>query len=231
MEWLIDNVSVPNASSHSGSDLLFATGVGTEARRAAKKQPRAFAIRLNELIVRNNRAWFGEDDIRLDALVIHGNGSQSAASDFYQPKTFSFPRIASGDSLPIDNPGLLLFFGRPLYFIDLFLLVSRDNPGSDSLAKLFTKGLPSQSIDKVFKPLIQLASSEITSNLIALSLQASMEVGNLAYRVIQSVTNNTIGLYRTSFLQAADNFGIGPHPDEGHLTIKDFSFRYEILLA
>jgi hypothetical protein len=99
MRWLIDKLS----DTHSRSDLLFATGLGTGTRRAARKTPRAFGIRLNELIARNNRAWFGADDVRLEALVIRGNDFQSAASNAYQPKTFFFSRIASGDSLLIDQ--------------------------------------------------------------------------------------------------------------------------------
>src|SRR6202158_3505189 len=189
---------------------------------------RSYAVRLNELIVHNNRTWFGEGNIRLDALVVQGSGSTSK-SDFYHPSTFSFPRVADGEALSVGQTGLLLYYGQPRYFLDLFLLVSRDIGNSDKLADLLTQNVTAKALDPAVTPILELATSAITSNAISLALQAAVTIGNVAYRAVQAVTSNTIGIYRTSFLQVADKFGAGKHPEVGYLDIKDLSFKYEIL--
>jgi hypothetical protein len=229
MEWFLDNITVAPDRLPTGQDLLGAVGISSATRRGGEKRPRAYAVRLKELIIHNNRAWFGEGDIRLDALIVHGNPSRAKTSDFYNPTTFSFPRVADGEALSIGEPGLLLFFGRPLYFLDVFMLVSRDRHKLDNLANLLSQHLSSKKFDHVVNPLLSLAASEITSNAISLALQAAVEIGDLAYQVVSAVADNTIGLYRTSFLQTADNFGLGKHPESGYLTVKDLSFKYEIL--
>jgi hypothetical protein len=231
MEWALDRIGPAAQQLPSGKDLLGAAGIDTVVRRSRKKSstPRTHAVRLNEVIVHNNRTWFGEGDIRLDALVVHGNGSDAKTADFYQPTTFSFPRVRDGEALPIGAPGLLLYYGQPTYFLDLFVLVSRDRGNSDTLAKLLEQKLSAQEMTPVVKPLLELATSAITASAITLALQAAVTIGNLAYGVVHAATSNTIGLYRTSFLQAADNFGAGPHPAAGYLTVKDLSFKYEIL--
>ncbi|MEH1869850.1 hypothetical protein [Nostoc sp.] len=54
-------------------------------------------------------------------------------------------------------------------------------------------------------------------------------LGNLAYQVLSKVTGDTIGLYRTSWLQYKDGFGIGRHPQAGSHKVRDLSFWYEII--
>jgi hypothetical protein len=228
MEWVVDHIDSGRDRLPKGQELLRAAGVTTQTHRGGKEQPRAYAVRLNELIIHNNRAWWGEGNIRLDALIVHGNASQSK-NDFYQPSTFSFPRVRDGEALPIGDPGLLLYFGRPLYFLDLFLLVSRDRTGIDNLATLLSKSLSSKGTAYVLEPLLGLAGAAITADAIALGLRTAADLGNLAYQVVRTVTDTTIGLYRTSFLQLADNFGIGTHPKSGYLQAKDLSFKFEVL--
>jgi hypothetical protein len=225
MDWALDKISL---AAPSDEGLL--TDVGVVVRRGGKKLPlRNYAIRLNELIIHNNRTWFGEGDIRLDSLVVQGNASQPNAADFYHPSTFSFPRVADGEALSIGQPALLLYYGQPRYFLDLFLLVSRDSGNADKLADLLAQKVTAQALDPAVKPILELATSAITSNAISLALQAAVTIGNVAYRAVQAITSNTIGVYRTSFLQLADNFGAGKHPEVGYLDVKDLSFKYEIL--
>jgi hypothetical protein len=228
VDWALDKIG-PNANSRPPNDgLLSAAGVDAVVRRGGTKL-RNYAVRLNEVIIHNNRTWFTEGDIRLDALVVHGNASDPKAADFYHPTTFSFPRVADGEALSIGQPGLLLYYGRPRYFLDLFLLVSRDRSNSDNLANLLAQSVTAKTLDPAVKPILSLATSAVTSNAIALALEAAVAVGNVAYRAIQAVTSSTIGLYRTSFLQRADNFGAGKHPEAGHLDVKDLSFKFEII--
>jgi hypothetical protein len=230
MEWFVDHIDSDRHHLSQGPELLRAAGITAQTRRGGKERPRAYAVRLNELIIHNNRAWWGEGNIRLDSLIVHGNSSRSN-NDFYHPNTFSFPRVRDGEALPIGDPGLLLYFGRPLYFLDLFLLVSRDRTGIDNLAALLSKTLSSKGAAVVLEPFLGLAGAAITADAIALGLQAAADLGNLAYQAVRTVTDATIGLYRTSFLQLADNFGIGTHPKSGYLKAKDLSFKFEVLLG
>jgi hypothetical protein len=131
--------------------------------------------------------------------------------------------------LSIGHPGLLLYYGQPRYFLDLFLLVSRDRGNSGKLADLLKENVTAKAMDPAVTPLLQLATSAITANAISLALQAAVTIGNVAYSAVQAATSNTIGIYRTSFLQVADKFGAGKHPENGYLDVKDLSFKYEIL--
>lgn len=230
MEWALDEIGLKPAPQSSEMNILAAVGADSFIRRGKKKPPvRSYAVRLNELIIHNNQTWFGEGDIRLDALVVQGNVLQPKAAEFYHPSTFSFPRVADGEALSIGQPGLLLYYGQPLYFLDLFLLVSRDRGNSDRLADLLTQNVTAKTLDPAAKPILELATSAITANMIGLALQAAVTIGNIAYRAVQAVTSNTIGVYRNSFLQTSDDFGAGKHPEAGYLDVKDLSFKYEIL--
>jgi hypothetical protein len=213
MDWALDKIGSPANGPSGGEDLLAAAGINTVVRRG---RVRSYAVRLTELIIHNNRTWFGEGDIRLDALVVQGSGSTSK-TDFYHPSTFSFPRVADGEALSIGQPGLLLYYGQPRYFLDIFLLVSRDRGNSDKLADLLAQNVTAKALDPAVTPLLQLATSAITSNAISLALQAAVTIGNVAYRAVQAVTSNTIGVYRVSY------------PQVGYLDVKDLSFKYEIL--
>jgi hypothetical protein len=225
MDWALDKIGSPANGSLVEGDLLAAAGISTVVRRG---RVRSYAVRLNELIIHNNRTWFGEGNIRLDALVVQGGGSQSK-SDFYHPSTFSFPRVADGEALSIGQPGLLLYYGQPRYFLDVFLLVSRDSGNTDKLADLLAQNITAKALDPAVTPILELVTSAITSSAISLALQAAVTIGNVAYCAVQAVTSNTIGVYRTSYLQVADKFGAGKHPEAGYLEVKDLSFKYEIL--
>jgi hypothetical protein len=225
MDWALDKIGSPANGSLAEGDLLAAAGISTVVRRG---RVRSYAVRLNELIIHDNRTWFGEGNIRLDALVVQGGGSQSK-SDFYHPSTFSFPRVADGEALSIGQPGLLLYYDQPRYFLDVFLLVSRDSGNTGKLADLLAQNVTAKALDPAVTPILELATSAITSSAISLALQAAVTIGNVAYRAVQAVTSNTIGVYRTSYLQVADKFGAGKHPEAGYLDVKDLSFKYEIL--
>jgi hypothetical protein len=56
-------------------------------------------------------------------------------------------------------------------------------------------------------------------------------LGDLAFKVVAQATSNSIGLYRGSWLQIRDGFGIGRHPEgQDAFRVKDMSFWYQILL-
>jgi hypothetical protein len=188
------------------------------------------AVRLKEVTIHDTRKWFGGADVRIDALVVHGHGQPGAAESFYAPQTFRFPNVRDGDRLPIDPTGMLVYYGRPLHFLDLFITASRDRKDSDDLATLLKEQLGSQELQAAFGTLLGLAVAAPQVAVVTAAIGAAALVGNFAYQVVRQATGATIGLYRGSFLQHRDGFGIGTHPDQGARRDQDLSLQYEIVL-
>ena len=66
---------------------------------------------------------------------------------------------------------------------------------------------------------------------IAAGIGASAALGDLAYRVIRALSDKTIGMYRGSFLQYRDRFGVGRHPAGGDKFVQnDLEFWFEVAL-
>jgi len=198
--------------------------------RASKAEMPQLAVRLRDIVIHNNKKWFGEADVRLDTLVVHGGGETDRTDSFYAPTTFRFGRIADGARLPIGESGLLIFLGNPLHFLDISITVSRDRKDSDDLAQLLSSRLHSADLQAATGTLLGLAIAAPQVATVVAAVGAAATVGEFAYQVLQKSTGATIGLYRTSWLQFRDNFGLGEHPtDGGSFTMNDLSFRYEIV--
>lgn len=202
-----------------------------EAMRGAQKVPN-LAIRVHDIIIHDTKKWFGEADIRMDALVIHGHGSKDKPESFYAPRTFRFSRVSNGDRLPIGDEGLLIYYGKPLHFLDIFITVSRDRGDSDDLSKLLPEQLQSTEVQGAIGALLGLATVAPPVAVVTSAVGAAATIGRFAYQVLRKATGSTIGLYRTSYLQYRDRFGISPrrHPETGKYRVKDLSFWYEIVI-
>jgi hypothetical protein len=185
------------------------------------------AVSLRDLTIHNNRKWFGEADVRLDALVVHGHGALGEPDSFYTPQTFRFARVADEDPLPIGESGLLFFYGRPLYFLDLFLTASRSREDSDDLSSYLQQGLGDPSLKDAFGDLASLVVAPHVAAVTA-AVQAAARLGEFAYQILRRVTGSTVGLFHTSWLEHRDGFGLGRHPEQGAFRVKDLSFAYEI---
>jgi hypothetical protein len=170
------------------------------------------ALRLKEMIIHDNRKRFGRAAIRVEALVVRGINPGSKRQEFYEPRTFRFERVKDGERLPIGDSGLLLFFGRPQHFLDFFLLVSRDRQDSAHLAELFKRNLKSDEIRHATAVLLGLAIAAPTVASVAAAVGAAAAMGSFAVKVLFNITGDTIGLYRSSYLQNSDSFGLGRHP-------------------
>ena len=222
--WLIEQV-VP-LDQHSSE--LLDSRLGRRARRGlAVLDAPTLAVSLRELTIHDNRKWFGEADVRLDALVVHGHGAVGEPDSFYTPHTFRFARVGDEDPLPIGESGLLFFYGRPLYFLDLFLTASRSREDSDDLSGYLAQGLGDPSLKDAFGDLAGLVVAPHVAAVTA-ALQAAARIGEFAYQVLRRVTGSTVGLFHTSWLEHRDGFGLGRHPEQGAFRVKDLSFAYEI---
>ena len=63
------------------------------------------AIFVKPLKVLDTRKWFGEAEIRMDAIVVQGG---KKADTLYHPKTFRFPRVKDGDDVATGENGLMI---------------------------------------------------------------------------------------------------------------------------
>src|SRR5262249_53059863 len=153
-----------------------------------------------DMIIHDNQKWFGsEADIRLDALVVHGYVEEGKPSGFYMPGTFRFARVADGDHLPIGKPGLLIFHGKPLYFLDIFLTVSRDAKDLEDLLTLLVKNLKSRGVQGALETLVGLAVAAPPAAAITTALGAAVVLGDFACQILRKVTGHTVGLYRNAY--------------------------------
>lgn len=221
--WIIDETKAPDRESIEMGLKKVST-----LRNARNSKP-ALAIRINDLIIHNTRKWFGSADIRIDTLILHGAIDDSTKS-FFQPTTFHYPRIKDNERLPIEHPGKLIFYGHPLHFLDISILISKDTKDSDELATLIDRQVNSDEWKDASSTILSVASISPEAELIASAATAAISLANIVFQLVHSATKNTIGLYHTSWLQYRDRFGIGRHPNESISRHQDFSFWYEIVL-
>ena len=202
------------------------SGLRSAAKAAGADTPKHnLAIFLKPLVVRNTRKWFGEADIRVDALVTQA-GQETGA--LYQPKTFRFPRVTDGDDLANPDNGLMVYYGKPKHFLVMTVTLARDTKDSDDLMGLIKAQAGSDQLDSL---ILQLGAAVASPHVAAvqIAMQAALTLGGLAYELIRKVSPKCLGLYRTNWLANKDNFGIGRHPANGSMEIKDFEFAYEVV--
>ena len=229
-DWLIDARTPMNDAQAELLDRELAdSGPGT---RGGDGEATTLAVSIHDVVIHDNRKWFGEADVRLDALVITGHGRQDAPASFYRPKTASFTRVKSADALQLGPGGLLAFYGPASHFLDILIMVSRDREDSDDLATILKGGLQSGELTGPLGALLGLAVAAPQVAAVTAAIAAAGALGDLAYRLLRRATGSTIGLYRNSHLQFRDGLGIGHHPGPPPAAFRanDLSFRYEISL-
>lgn len=223
--WLIDEAVPLDQAATEELDRALGSRP-TRGKLAALAAP-TLAVSMRELMIHSNQKWFGEAEVRLDALVVHGHGAVGEPESFYTPQTFRFARVGDEDPLPIGETGLLFFYGRPLHFLDLFVTASRSTEDSDDLSAYLAQGVDDPSLQDAFGQLATLVAAPQVAAVNA-ALQAATHLGTFAYQVLRRITGSTVGLYHTTYLELRDGFGVGRHPEQGMYRVKDLSFSYEI---
>jgi hypothetical protein len=223
-EWLLEEGALDAERAFAGRGELGPFGItGTESDEEVASS--SLAIFLKPLVVTNTRKWFGEADIRLDALVAQGGGE---AGDLYQPRTFRFPRVSDGEDLANADNGLLVYYGRPKHFLALTVTLARDTQDSDDLKDLIEKQARSEEVGSVLTTMASaIASPHVAA--VQAAMQAALTFGDVAYGLIRQISPKVLGLYRANWLANKDDFGVGRHPPQGALAIKDFQLAYEIV--
>ena len=144
-EWLVEESVDPRSVARS----LVLEGAAQERGATAAKQAPTVAVRLHDVLIHHNKKWldiFGGADVRLDAIVVQGNVIESGPAAAYVPTTMRFAGIGDGDSLPGDEFGMLLYFGRPRHFLDISIIVSRDRRDTDDLSSLLAREMNSSAM-------------------------------------------------------------------------------------
>jgi hypothetical protein len=212
--WLIDDsrpLSTEAAWEAARTDLGF--------EGAAQRPPLGVVIR--DVTIHNTKKLFGAAEVRLDTLFV-----TAAEDQIYQPGTFSFPGVRDRDELPIDEGGLLLYFGSPRYFIDIALIASQDNNGP-TLGELLAES--ADQFGNLLENVTKLAVVVPQAAAITGAAAAAAKLAAAALRLLDEVTGKSIGLYRVTWFEHRDRFGLGPHPSDGdRFRQGDFEFRYEI---
>lgn len=226
--WLIEEVHPVDAVALAEIERSSGPPFGFPTRGGGSAPP--LAITLHDVVVHDVRKWFGAANIRIDALVVHGPIGGSERS-IYQPRTFRFSDVRDGQTLSIDTGGLIIFWGVPRHFIDLHIVVSRDRSDSDTLDALLTGAAKSDAVVDAVRTIGSLALAAGPAAVIPAALTGAAALGDLAYQLVRAVSGNSLGLYRGSWLQIRDAFGVGRHPgDRDAFHLQDISFRYEIAI-
>ena len=223
--WLLEEVHPLDQAAEAGLEHVLGPGGRRGLGILAAPQ---LAVSLDGMVIHDNRKWFGEADIRLDAFVVHGHGAEGEPESFYTPQTFRFSRVRDQDELPIGESGLLLFYGKPLYFLDVFLTVSRDRKDADDLSAILSGRLQDDQVQDAIGRLIGLVVAPEVAAVTA-ALGAAARLGEFVYQILRRVTGATVGLFHTSWLEHRDRFGVGRHPESGAYRVKDLSFSYQIV--
>jgi hypothetical protein len=229
--WLIDDRAPLSEAEVDQLDRELADS-GPGSRGAGGGDAPTLAVSIHDVVIHDTRKWFGEADVRLDALVITGYGLQGAPESFYMPRTATFARVKDADRLQLGTGGLLAFHGPASHFLDVMLMVSRDTKDSDDLSTLLKRSLQSTEVSGAIGTMLGLAVAAPQVAVVTAAIAAAGVLGDVAYRLLRRATGSTIGLYRNSHLQFRDGFGIGDHPGPPpeSFRVNDLSFRYQVSL-
>jgi hypothetical protein len=219
-EWLIDAVPSDLDAAVFDDQALGALTLNRSAQ-AAPEAP--LAVSINDVVIHDTHKWFGGADIRLDVLAVHGNVDGEDAASWYKPTTRTFPNVKKGARLNAE--GMLVFFGWPRYFLDLFIIVSRDTEDARKLEDLLRDRLAGDDAKGAVANLLALVAAP-QAVAVAAAAQAALTIGSLASEVVGAVTTKSVGVYQQSWLEHADRFGQGRHPSAEGESIRadDLSF-------
>jgi len=226
MQWLKDDAKAIDAATQRDLSAHL-----EKAAPVMRGRPSAnLAIRLREVVIHDTKKWFGDAEIRLDVLVVHGSSPDAATGDFFKPTTLRFERVRDGDRLPIGDAGVLIFYGRPRHFIDISITASRNRKDTEDLSKLIADRAQDDKLKSSAAAILGLTAVAPHAAAVVAAVEAASALANTSAEILMKATNGTIGVYHASYLQYRDRFGLGRHPDNGAFLIKDFSFSYEVVI-
>jgi hypothetical protein len=219
-DWLVDETQE-----------LSSTQEVLEVRETAdfeEESPVPLGVAIRDVTIHNTRKRFGSADVRLDAVFV-SVPADPLASNLYAPITFRFSGIRDGERLPIDEKarGLLLYLGRPALFLDIAIAASRAEDDQPDLAELLAN--ESDKIARTLRGVAQLAIGVPVVGGLTAAAAAAVSMSGLVLKLLVQATGRSIGLYRTTWFQYRDDFGLGFHPSDGdRFRRDDLEFCYEV---
>jgi hypothetical protein len=214
-EWLLDEtqpLSVDEAWEATRQGMGF---------QDAEHSP--LAVVLRDMTIHDTRKWFGRADVRLDALFV----TAASEDQIYAPGTWQFPGIRDHDDLPIGDNGLLLYLGRPRYFLDMSIVASGGEKGKPALGEVLADN--ADHLGDLLGNVTHLTAAAPQAAAVTGAAAAASKLGAAALRLLQELTGNSIGLYRVTWFENRDRFGLGQHPrDTDRFHHQDLEFHYEI---
>jgi hypothetical protein len=223
-EWLIDAVP-DDLESAVLDDQAF--GALTQVRGAEAAPEAALAVTMNDIVIHETHKLFGGADIRLDVLAVHGNVTDGHSGSWFTPTTRSFPNVRDGARLT--SEGMLVFLGWPRYFLDVFVIASRDTKGAEKLGDVLRDRLAGDDAKGAVGELLALVAAP-EAVVVAAAARAALTIGSIAYDVVGSLTTKSVGVYQQSWLEHTHRFGEGRHPPAAGESIRasDFSFWLDV---
>jgi hypothetical protein len=199
------------------------------ANRARTEAPTNLAVYLKPVVVLNTQKWFGEAELRMDIIVVHGGSGDVA--DLYHPTTLRFPRVKDGNDLAATagERGILVYLGQPAHFLAMSILLARDTSDSDTLADMIKKEGQSNDVKTAFSGLAGVLTTVPHAAAVQAGVAAALTFGDIAYRLVRRASPKCLGLYRAAWLANRDHFGEGTHPTRGVTEVNDFRFAYQIV--
>ncbi|WP_448625285.1 hypothetical protein [Geodermatophilus sp. URMC 64] len=218
-DWLIDETET---LSRVQEQFEISTTAGFEGVSATP-----ISVTIRDVTIHDTRRLFGAADIRLDAICV--TVPSDGVPDLYSPTTFRFSGVRDHEQLPIDKEakGMLLYSGYPAYFLDVTIAASRAADDQPDLAELLAK--ESAEISGALGDVSKLAFGVPAVGVVTAAAAAAARLSGVVFRLLSQATGRAIGLYRATWFQNRDDFGLGVHPSDGERFRKDdLEFRYEI---
>ena len=184
------------------------------------------AVTLHDVTIHNTHVLFNRPaEIRLDALFV-----SPTTDSIYQPATFPFSGVRDGQQLPIDTNGIGLYLGTPRYLLDVSLIASQGGTKdgeNKTLGDLLADN--ADNLGDLLGNVTQLAVAAPQAAAITGAAAAAAKLSATALRLLDEWTGKSIGLYRVTWWEHRNRFGLGSHPEDGgRFRHGDFEFRYEV---
>lgn len=186
------------------------------------RSPMVVAVRLDDLVVRRSLGLAGAN-IRVDALAV--TGRRADATPVYGARTAHFDNICDDEVLPLDR--MLVYLGPAVDYLDLAVWVSRDDGDGYALDDLLSAELSGDGVQQALTTLGGAVDGASHAAAAAALIGAGAIITNIAFRALRRIAGDSIGVYRRSRL-AAEDFGVGRHPQEGSTQFPNFSLAYSI---
>ncbi|MBB5868699.1 hypothetical protein F4553_002078 [Allocatelliglobosispora scoriae] len=223
--WLIDQVVTDPAAIASSAEWV--AGLGPRGDQFDPTVP-TYAVRVREIALRE-RTWLQllrGPDVRIDILAIPGNLAWHEISD--GAITARFPGVGGGRRLPLDDRGLLAYYGQPQHFLSFAMIASSDRPGTADLRDLLRQDIHAERLATARAAFADASTGDPAS--LSAALTAAKSATEIAYQAVRSTGGAVIGVYRGDRLEYPDLFGLGRNPaDHDSYDQGGFSLWYEVV--